>query len=66
MLAAPAGHPTMPSLLPGFVQGGVGTAALPSSRDAIVPRGRLDDAHVGRTRECGRPMHVVYHTIEVA
>lgn len=58
MLAAPAGHLTMPSLLPGFVQDEVGTATLPSGRDAIVFRGHLDDAHVGRTCECGRPMHV--------
>ena len=40
-LSSPAGHLTMPSLLPGFAQDEVGAAALPSSRDAIVFMGRL-------------------------
>lgn len=36
----------MPSLLPGFAQDEVGAAALPSGRDAIVLKERLDDTLV--------------------
>lgn len=67
MLAAPAGHLTMPSLLPGFIQDGVGTATLPSGRAAAVFKGCLDDASVDRACAVGQARQekqVVYDFVE--